>query len=36
MRTEIDVLVLEDFVLEKAAQSQVLDETDWREEFTLD
>jgi carbamoyltransferase len=36
MRTEIDVLVLDDFVLEKAAQSQVLDETDWREEFTLD
>jgi carbamoyltransferase len=36
MRTEIDVLMLEDFVLEKTAQSQVLDETDWREEFTLD
>ncbi len=36
MRTEIDVLVFEDLVLEKAAQSQAPDKTDWREEFTLD
>jgi carbamoyltransferase len=36
MRTGIDVLVLEDFVLEKAAQSPPVEDESWRTEFALD
>jgi carbamoyltransferase len=36
MRTGIDVLVLEDFVLEKAAQSPLVEDESWRTEFALD
>jgi carbamoyltransferase len=38
MRTEMDCLVLEDFVLEKGAQdaSQFAEDTSWQEEFQLD
>jgi carbamoyltransferase len=36
MRTEIDVLVLENCVLEKAQQAPLLNDTDWRKEFELD
>ncbi len=36
MRTNIDVLVLEDFVLEKAAQPAVVNDEAWRTEFVLD
>jgi carbamoyltransferase len=36
MRTEIDLLVLENFVLEKAAQPPLAHDTDWRREFELD
>ena len=36
MRTGIDVLVLEDFVLEKAAQSAPVEDESWRTEFALD
>jgi hypothetical protein len=38
MRTEMDCLVLEDFILEKAAQdaSQFAEDTAWQEEFQLD
>ena len=36
MRTEMDVLVLETFVLEKKAQPEFGEQTDWRQEFTLD
>ena len=36
MRTEMDTLVLEDFVLEKTAQPPLQDTTDWRKEFALD
>jgi len=36
MRTEIDVLVLENCVLEKAQQPPLLNDTDWRKEFELD
>ena len=36
MRTEMDVLVLEDCVLEKAAQKPLEEDTDWRAEFALD
>ena len=36
MRTEMDALVLEDFVLEKTAQPPLQDATDWRKEFALD
>ena len=36
MRTEMDMLVLEDFVLEKEAQSEFVDDLAWQEEFQLD
>jgi carbamoyltransferase len=36
MRTEMDVLVLENCVLDKAAQAPVSGDTDWRKEFYLD
>jgi carbamoyltransferase len=36
MRTEMDVLVLETYVLEKAQQPVFADDTDWRREFALD
>jgi len=36
MRTEIDVLVLENCVLQKAQQPPLLNDTDWRKEFELD
>ena len=36
MRTEIDVLVLENCVLEKANQKPLVNDTDWRKEFELD
>ena len=36
MRTEMDLLVLEDFVLEKEAQSEFVDDPAWQEEFQLD
>lgn len=36
MRTEMDVLVLENCVLEKAKQAPLDDDTDWKKEFELD
>jgi carbamoyltransferase len=36
MRTEIDVLVLENFILEKKNQPKLEKDTDWRKEFVLD
>ena len=36
MRTEMDVLVLEDFVLHKSQQPEWKEDNDWREEFALD
>jgi carbamoyltransferase len=36
MRTEMDALVLEDCVLDKAAQPSFEDSVDWRKEFALD
>jgi carbamoyltransferase len=36
MRTEIDVLVLENCLLYKADQRPLVDDTDWRSEFELD
>jgi carbamoyltransferase len=36
MRTEIDVLVLENCVLEKAAQPLLVGDSDWKSEFELD
>lgn len=36
MRTQMDVLVLETFVLEKTEQPQVVDDGTWRLEFALD
>ena len=36
MRTEIDVLVLENFVIEKTNQKPLVGDTDWRKEFELD
>jgi carbamoyltransferase len=36
MRTEIDVLVLENCVLRKADQPPLAGDTDWRKEFELD
>ena len=36
MRTEMDMLVLEDFVLEKEEQSEFVDDMAWQEEFQLD
>jgi carbamoyltransferase len=36
MRTEMDVLVIEDFVLEKPAQAEFKDDVAWQEVFQLD
>ncbi len=36
MRTEMDLLVLEDFVVAKSAQQPVVEQEDWRKEFALD
>jgi carbamoyltransferase len=36
MRTEIDLLVLEDCVLEKVKQKPLVNDSDWRKEFELD
>ena len=36
MRTEMDTLVLENFLLEKAHQKPLVGDTDWRKEFELD
>jgi carbamoyltransferase len=36
MRTEMDVLVLEDCVLYKDRQPALSDDSDWRKEFALD
>jgi carbamoyltransferase len=36
MRTEMDVLVLENFILMKQDQPKFVDGTDWRSEFDLD
>ena len=36
MRTEMDYLVLEDFILDKKAQKELKDDKDWRKEFNLD
>ena len=36
MRTEMDVLVLENCVLYKADQTPLADDTDWKKEFELD
>ena len=36
LRTEMDLLVLEDCVLEKSAQPEVEDDGSWRDEYELD
>jgi carbamoyltransferase len=36
MRTEMDVLVLENCLLYKADQKPFVEDTDWRKEFELD
>jgi carbamoyltransferase len=36
MRTEMDALVLETFLLEKEAQAPMPETADWRKEFALD
>ncbi len=36
MRTEMDLLILEDYLLIKDEQRECKDEDDWREEFKLD
>jgi carbamoyltransferase len=36
MRTEMDVLVLENFILMKQDQPKFVDSTDWRSQFDLD
>ena len=36
MRTEMDMLVLEDYVLCKNMQPPLKEDTDWRKEFALD
>jgi len=36
MRTEMDALVLENFVLEKQQQAPVTDDASWKQEFVLD
>ncbi|SVE64999.1 uncharacterized protein METZ01_LOCUS517853, partial [marine metagenome] len=36
MRTEMDILVLENFILDKVDQTALEEDTDWRDEFELD
>src|SRR5207237_2266256 len=36
MRTNMDVLVLEDCILEKSEQPKLADDADWRKQYALD
>jgi carbamoyltransferase len=36
MRTEMDMLVMENCVLQKTDQKPLTDDSDWRKEFELD
>jgi hypothetical protein len=36
MRTEMDVLVIDDFVLEKSEQGEFVEKEKWQEVFQLD
>ncbi len=36
MRTDMDALVLENFILEKAGQTPIAEDDSWRKEFVLD
>jgi carbamoyltransferase len=36
MRTEMDVLVIDDFILYKNEQPEFEDKINWQQEFTLD
>ena len=36
MRTDMDVLVLENFILEKSEQTPIVEDNSWRTEFVLD
>ena len=36
MRTEMDYLVMENFILDKKEQKPLVDDIDWRQEFELD
>ena len=36
MRTDMDALVLENFILEKTEQAPLAEDTSWRKEFVLD
>jgi carbamoyltransferase len=36
MRTEMDYLVIENFVLDKREQPKLQNDTDWQSEFQLD
>ena len=36
MRTNMDVLLLENFILEKAEQAPIAEDQSWREELVLD
>jgi carbamoyltransferase len=36
MRTEMDYLVMENFILDKSAQPRLKEKRDWRQEFELD
>lgn len=36
MRTDMDVLVIEDFILYKEEQKELIEETDWRAQYELD
>ena len=36
MRTEMDVLVMEDFILLKEEQQALKDDEDWRDQYELD
>jgi carbamoyltransferase len=36
MRTEMDVLVIDDYVLYKEEQPEYLDKGNWKDEFELD
>ena len=36
MRTDMDLLVLENFLLERAAQPKRAEDESWRKEFVLD
>lgn len=36
MRTEMDYLIMENFILDKGDQAKLVDDIDWRNEFELD